>query len=157
MGVVVRQSLKGTFVNYIGVVLGIFVQFYIVAKYLDPEVIGLSKVVYEVAFLLSTLALFGSGSTGMRFFPYFKDEKTGNHGFLYYYLLFPITGVITITMLYLALRVPIESYFGAKSPLFNQHFYYVIPYPDADSAGVLGLGRKLCQHQYAHRRTQGCS
>ena len=61
MGVVVRQSLKGTFVNYIGVVLGIFVQFYIVAKYLDPEVIGLSKVVYEVAFLLSTLALFGSG------------------------------------------------------------------------------------------------
>ena len=127
MGVVVRQSLKGTFVNYIGVVLGIFVQFYIVAKYLDPEVIGLSKVVYEVAFLLSTLALFGSGSTGMRFFPYFKDEKTGNHGFLYYYLLFPITGVITITLLYLALRVPIESYFGAKSPLFNQHFYYVIP------------------------------
>ena len=56
MSVVVRQSLKGTFVNYIGVVLGIFVQFYIVAKYLDPEVIGLSKVVYEVAFLLSSLA-----------------------------------------------------------------------------------------------------
>jgi O-antigen/teichoic acid export membrane protein len=127
MGVVVRQSLKGTFVNYIGVVLGIFVQFYIVAKYLDPEVIGLSKVVYEVAFLLSSLALFGSGSTGMRFFPYFKDEETGNHGFLYYYLLFPIVGVITITLLYLGLREPIEAYFGAKSPLFNQHFYYVIP------------------------------
>ena len=62
MGVIIRQSLKGTFVNYVGVLLGIFVQFYIVAKYLDPEVIGLSKVVYEVAFLLSTLALMGSGS-----------------------------------------------------------------------------------------------
>ena len=66
MGIVIRQSLKGTLVNYIGVVLGIFVQFYIVAKYLDPEVIGLSKVVYEVALLLSTLAFLGSGSTGMR-------------------------------------------------------------------------------------------
>ena len=43
MGVVIRQSLKGTFVNYIGVVLGIFVQFYIVAKYLDPEVIGSAR------------------------------------------------------------------------------------------------------------------
>ena len=43
MGVIIRQSLKGTFVNYVGVLLGIFVQFYIVAKYLDPEVIGLSK------------------------------------------------------------------------------------------------------------------
>lgn len=127
MGIVIRQSLKGTFVNYIGVVLGIFVQFYIVAKYLDPEVIGLSKVVYEVAFLLSTLALMGSGSTGMRFFPYFKDKATGNHGFLYYYLLFPLVGVVLMTLLYVGLRTPIESYFGAKSPLFNEHFYYVIP------------------------------
>lgn len=127
MGIVIRQSLKGTLVNYIGVVLGIFVQFYIVAKYLDPEVIGLSKVVYEVAFLLSTLALLGSGSTGMRFFPYFKDEKKGNNGFLYYYLLFPIIGVAIMTIIYLLLRTPIESYFGEKSPLFNEYFYYVIP------------------------------
>lgn len=127
MGVIIRQSLKGTFVNYIGVVLGIFVQFYIVAKYLDPEVIGLSKVVYAVAFLLSTLALLGSGSTGMRFFPYFKDKESGNHGFLYYYLLFPLVGVVLMTLLYLGFRTPIESYFGAKSPLFNEHFYYVLP------------------------------
>lgn len=127
MGVIIRQSLKGTLVNYIGVVLGIFVQFYIVAKYLDPEVIGLSKVVYEVAFLLSTLALLGSGSTGMRFFPYFKDDKNGNNGFLYYYLLFPVVGIVLMTLIYLGLRGPIEEYFGEKSPLFNEHFYYVIP------------------------------
>ena len=127
MGIIIRQSLKGTLVNYIGVVLGIFVQFYIVAKYLDPEVIGLSKVVYEVAFLLSTLALLGSGSTGMRFFPYFKNKDNGNNGFLYYYLLFPVVGIVLITALYLALRTPIESYFGEKSPLFNEHFYFVIP------------------------------
>lgn len=127
MGVVIRQSLKGTLVNYIGVVLGIFVQFYIVAKYLDPEVIGLSKVVYEVALLLSTLALLGSGSSGMRFFPYFKNEKNGNNGFLYYYMLFPLIGVVLMTLLYVGLREPIEAYFGAKSPLFNEHFYYVIP------------------------------
>lgn len=127
MGVVIRQSLKGTFVNYIGVVLGIFVQFYIVAKFVDPEVLGLSKVIYEIAFLLSTLALMGSGSTGMRFFPYFKDKDTGNHGFLYYYLLFPVLGVTLMTTLYLCLSGPIEGYFAAKSPLFNQYFYYVIP------------------------------
>lgn len=127
MGVVIRQSLKGTFVNYIGVVLGIFVQFYIVAKYVDPEVLGLSKVVYEIAFLLSTLALLGSGSTGMRFFPFFKDKETGNHGFLYYYLLFPILGVTLMTTLYLCLKEPIIGYFASKSPLFNEYFYYVIP------------------------------
>ena len=98
MGVIIRQSLKGIFVNYIGVVLGIFVQLYIVTKYLDPEVIGLKDVLYKVAFMLSSLALLGSGSTGMRYFPYFKDKATGNHGFLYYYLLMPIVGSVVMTI-----------------------------------------------------------
>ncbi len=127
MGIVIRQSLKGTFVNYIGVLLGIFVQFYIVAKYLDPEVIGLSKVVYEVALLLASFALLGTSSSGMRFFPYFKDEKTGNHGFLFYFLLLPTIGTILVTIIFLLLRTPIEGYFGKNSPLFNEYFYYVIP------------------------------
>ena len=127
MGIVIRQSLKGTFVNYIGVLLGIFVQFYIVAKYLDPEIIGLSKVVYDVALLLSTFALLGTGSSGMRFFPYFKDEKSGNHGFLFYFLLLPTIGTVLMILVFLALRTPIEGYFGKNSPLFNEYIYYVIP------------------------------
>lgn len=127
MGIVIRQSLKGTFVNYVGVLLGIFVQFYIVAKYLDPEVIGLSKVVYEVSLLLSSFALLGTGSSGMRFFPYFKDEKTGNHGFLFYFLLLPTIGTILMTIIFLLLKSPIEGYFGKNSPLFNEYIYYVIP------------------------------
>lgn len=129
MGIVIRQSLKGTFVNYIGVVLGIFVQFYVVAKYLgdDPTVIGLQKVIYEVSFLMSTLALLGSGSAGMRFFPYFKDEKTGNHGFLFYYGLYPVIGIALMTMIYLCLSGPIQGYFSQNSPLFNEYYYLVIP------------------------------
>lgn len=127
MGIVIRQSLKGTFVNYIGVLLGIFVQFYIVTKYLDPEVIGLTKVIYDVAFLGSTLALLGLGSSGMRFFPYFKDEKTGNHGFLYYFLLIPTVGSILASLLYVLLKSPILGYFGKNSPEFADFFYMVIP------------------------------
>lgn len=127
MGVIIRQSLKGTFVNYVGVMLGIFVQFCIVTKYLGPEVIGLQNVVYQVAFLLSTLALMGSGSTGMRFFPYFKDEKSKDHGFFYYYLLFPLVGIVLMSSIYLLLRGPIENYFEKESPLFNEHFYHVLP------------------------------
>lgn len=127
MGIVTRQSLKGTFVNYIGVVLGIFVQLYIVTEFLDPEVIGLKDVLYKVAFMLSSMALLGSGSTGMRFFPYFKDKESGNHGFLYYYLMMPVVGSVVMILLYVLMREPIEGYFGKNSPLFNEYFYYVIP------------------------------
>lgn len=127
MGIVIRQSIKGTLVNYIGVMLGIYVQFYIVAKYLDPEVIGLSKVLYEAALLLSTFALLGSGSSGIRFFPYFKNSQNGNNGFLYYYLLFPIVGIVLMSILYLLFQSPIRDFFVSKSALFNNYFYYVLP------------------------------
>lgn len=127
MGIVIRQSIKGTFVNYIGVMLGIYVQFYVVAKYLDPEVIGLSKVLYEAAMLLSTFALLGSGSSGIRFFPYFRNKENGNNGFLYYYMLFPIVGIVLMSAIYLLFQDPIREFFVAKSALFNDYFYYVLP------------------------------
>lgn len=127
MGIVIRQSLKGTFLNYIGVLLGIFVQFYIVTKYLDPTVIGLTKVIYDVAFLASTFALLGLGSSGMRFFPFFKDEKSGNNGFLYYFLLIPTVGCVLSSLIYVFLKEPILDYFGKNSPEFNGFFYWVVP------------------------------
>ena len=127
MGIVIRQSLKGAFVNYIGVLLGAFIQLYCVAAWLDKPVQGLQKIVYETAYLLSVLALMGSGSTGMRFFPLFKDKATGNHGFFYYYLLFPVVGIPVFSLLYILLHEPLSVYFSEKSPQFNDFFYYVIP------------------------------
>ena len=127
MGIVVRQSLKGTFVNYVGVILGAAIQFYCVAAWLDKPVQGLLRVVYEAANLLSVLALMGSASAGMRFFPLFKDKETGNHGFFYYYLLFPTIGLPLLGSLYVLLHDPISGYFSQKSPQFNEYFYYVLP------------------------------
>lgn len=127
MGIVIRQSLKGTFVNYIGVLLGLVTQFYIVTRFLDPEVIGLTKVLYEVSYFLSGFALLGCTSSGMRFFPYFKNEQNGNNGFLFYSLLLPTIGVILMSLVFIGLEGPITSYFAKNSATFNQYAHYVIP------------------------------
>lgn len=113
--------------HYVGVVIGIYVSFFLMTKCLPPEVIGLTNVVYNAAYLLSTLALLGSGSSGMRFFPFFKDEKSGNHGFFYYYRMLPVIGIVLFSILYLAFKEPIISYFSVKSRLFTDFFYYVLP------------------------------
>ncbi len=127
MGIVIRQAVKATSVNYVGVLLGIFTTFCIMTKYLDPDVIGLTRVLYEVAYIISLLAMLGAPSSGMRFFPYFKDEKTGNHGFFYYYLLLPIVGCLVFGVLYLIFKTPLIEYFGKKDAQFGDFFYYVIP------------------------------
>lgn len=128
MGIVIRQSLKSTFVHYIGVLLGIFVQFYIVTKFLEPEVLGLTKLVYEIALLCSTFALLGSHSSSMRFFPYFRNARNGNNGFFFYYLMMPIIGTIVVSLLYCSCKTPIISFFGGEnSAAFTEFFYWVIP------------------------------
>lgn len=128
MGIVIRQSLKSTFVNYIGVILGIPIQFYVVAKYLEPQVYGLTQVIYQAAVLFATFALLGSGSSGMRYFPYFRDEKTRDHGFLYYFMMLPALGCLIFVPLYIVLKPAIAAYFATKSPEFVDYYYYVIPF-----------------------------
>ncbi len=127
MGVIIRQSIKGTIYTYIGAALGFVTQFFIVTKYLDPEVIGLTKVFYEVGTLCAGFALLGIVSSGMRFFPYFKDERTQNHGFLFYYLLIPFIGTLLVSLIYCLCKTPIVGFFSAKSAAFTDFFYLVVP------------------------------
>lgn len=125
MGIVIRQSIKSTLLNYIGVLLGVFVQFFVVTRFLDPSVIGLTKVFYELALLLAGLALLGTTSSAMRFFPYFRNKENDDNGFLFYLLLVPTAGIFIVGVLYLLLKTPILSYFSAKSPEFADYYYWV--------------------------------
>jgi len=75
MGVVIRQSIKGTICTYVGAVLGFITQFFVVTKFLTPDTIGITKVFIEVASLFAGFALLGTSASGMRFFPYFRNEK----------------------------------------------------------------------------------
>jgi len=128
MGIVIRQSLKSTFVNYIGVAMGIPIVFYIVPKYLEPQVYGLTQVIYQAAVLFATFALLGTGGSGMRYFPYFRDEKTGDHGFLYYFMMLPAIGCLIFVPLYIVMKPAIADYFATKSPEFVNYYYHVIPF-----------------------------
>jgi len=127
MGIIIKQSLKGTVWTYLGAVLGFITQFFIVTKFLNPEVIGLTKIFYEVGMLCTGFALLGTTNSGMRFFPYFKDHNKANNGFFFYYTLIPLIGFVLISCIYCLCKEPIISFFSAKSPVFTDFFYLVIP------------------------------
>lgn len=127
MGIVIRQSLKGTALTYIGAALGFVTQFFIITKFIDPEIIGLTKVFYEVAVLFSGFALLGMSNAGMRFFPFFKDESENHHGFFYYFTVIPLIGTVLMVLVYLLCKAPITSFFTSKSPLFSDYYHLVIP------------------------------
>lgn len=127
MGIVIRQSIKATIVNYVGAFIGFITTMFVVTKFLKPEEIGLTKVIYEAAFFIASLAQLGTSASAMRFFPYFKNPEKKHNGFFFYLMLMPAIGSIIFLGLFFLLREPIVAFFAQKSPLFVEYSSWVEP------------------------------
>ena len=127
MGIVARQSIKGTIATYFGVAVGIVTTFFVQTKYLTTEEIGLVDVLLQSALLFSGLAQLGTNTSAMRYYPYFKDEEHRDHGFFGWTLIVPLIGFGVFLCAFFALRAPIASFFSEKSALFVDYIYFVIP------------------------------
>lgn len=124
MGIVIRQSIKATIVNYVGAFIGFITTMFVVTKFLKPEEIGLTKVIYEVSFLFASLAQLGTSASAMRFFPYFRDSGKNNNGFFFYLLLMPLIGSIIFLFVYYLFREFITDFFIQNSSLFVDYYNY---------------------------------
>lgn len=126
MGIIIRQSIKGTVVTYVGSFIGFLTTMFVVTSLLSPEDVGLTKVVLEVGFLFAGLAQLGASSSIVRFFPYFKDGGA-NNGFFFYIMALPLVGCLLFTLVYLVLKEPVTDFFIKKSALFVDYYYWIIP------------------------------
>ena len=70
-----KESITGTIVTYIGVGIGFLTTFFILAKFLTPEEIGLTRLLPELATQLSGLGMLGMTYSLSRYFPFFRDRR----------------------------------------------------------------------------------
>ncbi len=127
MGIIIRQSIKGSIVTYLGAFLG-FITTAVVANYfLTKEQFGLTRVLVEVAILVSVFAQLGLSSSAIKFFPQFKTADGRNNGFLFYLFIVPLFGLLVFGLLYVFLKPEIYKYYSENSALFVKYFYWVIP------------------------------
>lgn len=127
-----RESLWGTVITYIGVTLGFVTTFFVLTNYLTPEEVGLTRLLFEVATLLSGFCLVGLSTSISRYFPYFRDNsnydnKAVHHGFWRYVCLVALLGSCVSIPLFYLLREPIQTLFARNSALFIEYYYLVIP------------------------------
>ena len=132
MGIVARQSIKGTIATYIGVAVGIVTTFFIQTKALQPEQIGLIDVMLQCAILFAGLSQLGTSSSAMRYYPFFKDEKSRDHGFFGWTLLVPLIGFALFLILFLLFKERIVVFFAEDSGtldsgMFGKYVNFVIP------------------------------
>lgn len=127
MGIIAKQSIRGTIVTYIGVAVGFVTTFFVLTRFLTAEEIGLSRVLIDAATLFVGLAQLGTNSSIIRFYPYFRDKESGDHGFFFWTMVVPLMGFVLIAGLYCVCHAPLAEWFGDKSPLFVDYYYMVVP------------------------------
>ena len=127
MGIIARQSIKGTIATYIGVAIGFVTTFFILTSYLTAEEVGLTRVLVDAATLFSSLALMGTGSSTLRFYPHFKDDSRNQQGLYFWTLVIPFVGFLLFLIAFFAFKGLIVNAFEDKSPLFVNYVYYTLP------------------------------
>jgi O-antigen/teichoic acid export membrane protein len=127
MGVVIKQSIKGTVVNYIGACMGAIIVLFVYPLCLTPELIGLTRLLTEFAVLFSFFAQAGLPNALVRFFPSFQDEKSGHHHLFFWLMLIPAIGFMLFSLIFMLFKAPFLSYFSEKSALFTQYYYLGLP------------------------------
>ena len=128
MGVIAKQSIRGTIVTYLGIAVGVVTTFFVLTRFLTTEEIGLARVLIDAATLFIGLAQLGTNASIIRFYPYFKEKDSNeDHGFFFWALVVPFIGFLLFTIIYWACRVPLGEWFGDKSPLFVEYYYFVLP------------------------------
>lgn len=127
MGIVIKQSIRGTLVNYLGVAIGFITTFFVITAYLTQEEVGLTRVMIDAAILFSSFAQLGTTSSIIRFFPFFKDEKSNHHGFFFWTLVVPFVGFLFFLLIAKCLQGTIIQTFSKNSELFVTYYKFVFP------------------------------
>ena len=128
MGVIAKQSIRGTIVTYLGIGVGIITTFFVLTRFLTTEEIGLARVLIDAATLFVGLAQLGTNASVIRFYPYFREKGSKeDHGFFFWALVVPFIGFVLFALIYWLCRVPLGAWFGDKSPLFVEYYYFVLP------------------------------
>ena len=128
MGIIAKQSIRGTIVTYLGIAVGVVTTFFVLTRFLTTEEIGLARVLIDAATLFIGLAQLGTNASIIRFYPYFREKSSEeDHGFFFWALVVPFIGFVVFAIIYWACRVPLGAWFGDKSPLFVEYYYFVLP------------------------------
>lgn len=130
MGVIAKQSIRGTIVTYLGVAVGFVTTFFVITRFLTAEEIGLARVLIDAATLFIGLAQLGTSASIIRFYPYFTtrtEQGVQERGFFFWTMLVPLVGFVLIALLFVGCYAPLSRWFGEKSPLFVNYYYFVLP------------------------------
>jgi len=127
MGVIEKQSIKGTVYAYLGVGVGFITAGILQPNFLTREQNGVLDLLWTWSLLLATLSTLGINNVTNRLFPYFRNPGQKHHRYFGLVLWVTLTGFIVSMIIYLLLRPWIISDSLEQSTLFVRYVDLIVP------------------------------
>ena len=126
MGVIKRQTIKGSIYSYLGVAVG-FLYTILSIKLLSSEQIGLTAILVAVSALYSQFSTLGFTKVIERLFPYFRDKDNNHNGFVFLTIAVGTIGFAISLVSFFILKPYIIETHQAESPILVKYIWYLIP------------------------------
>jgi len=126
MGVIKRQTIKGSIYSYLGVGIGFLVTI-ISIKLLTTAQIGLTAIFVAVSGIYSQFSTLGFTKVIERLFPYFRDEENKHNGFVFLTLIVGLIGFLVSLVSFFFLKSYIINNYQSKSPLLVEYVWFIVP------------------------------
>lgn len=112
--------------SYTGILIGFVYLIFLLPAALSKEELGLTRFLLSMAILLGALFPIGISNFTLRFFPQFRDAKSGHHGFLRLTLLFALGGFVLMVVVLFMLRGLLAEWYSG-TPAIVEYGYLVLP------------------------------
>jgi O-antigen/teichoic acid export membrane protein len=127
MGIIIKQSIKGSIWSYAGILVGFVTTSYLFPRYLSTDVIGLFSILLAYSILFAQFSALGFHGVTSRLFPYFRDKEKGHNGFLFLAFAVMMTGFVLFTIAFLFFKPLLIENNLEKSKLFADYVGLLVP------------------------------
>ena len=129
MGVIQRQGIKQTLITFFGIAIGAVNVLFIYPRFLLAEQWGFIQIILSASKIFLPFIMMGSMYMIVRFFPEFKDEKNGHHGYLPFVLSWIFVGFSIFLGLFIFFQEEIFSLSSkeADKQMVAQYGFYLLP------------------------------
>jgi O-antigen/teichoic acid export membrane protein len=127
MGIIIRQSIKGSFWSYLGVGIGFITTAYLFPNYLSTDTIGLFGLLLSWSLLFAQFSSLGFHGVTSRLFPYFRDKNKGHNGYLFIASMVILTGFLLFLIFFWFFRPYLVESNLEKSKIFADYIDLLIP------------------------------
>jgi len=127
VGIIEKQSIKGSFYSYIGVAIGFVTAGLLLPNIFSKQEIGVIDLITSWSLVFATMATLGLNNVTTRLFPWFRNKANHHNGFFGILFWVNMAGFLLALLLYFVLRPWMITDSQENSTLFIRYMDYIIP------------------------------